>query len=152
LEEISSLLSSLLFSLFPLPLSLHSYSASRIKKSTDVAHDSFESYAEAEEENIYAHLSLIPTTPSLSLSLSLSLSPTVSTASSLSRSSSAQSSSPAKPKAKASEATGASATAVKLEEASIVSHELRQEDKRFTAYKIEIVVGQKRYAVFHRYD
>ena len=42
------------------------------------------------------------------------------------------------------------AAAAKLEEASIVSHELRQEDKRFTAYKIEIVVGKKRYAVFHR--
>ncbi|EGD72874.1 AGC/SGK protein kinase [Salpingoeca rosetta] len=40
----------------------------------------------------------------------------------------------------------------KLSDASIVDHEIRHEDKRFTVYKLELVAGSQRMTVYHRYS
>ncbi|EDQ89836.1 uncharacterized protein MONBRDRAFT_32206 [Monosiga brevicollis MX1] len=42
--------------------------------------------------------------------------------------------------------------ASEVEDATIVAHETRRDDKRFTVYKIELVLGSRKVAVFHRYS
>ena len=58
---------------------------------------------------------------------------------------------PAVPAATPPVVAAGTATEAPVGDATIVAHETRREDKRFTVYKIELVIGTRKVAIFHRW-